>query len=252
MSDRSLHYLHMSERSFIMPRGEGKGCPMTATTRQQILAAAAQVLRERGLVGMTTRTIARAAGLADGTLYVHFPHKEDLILAVIQEQLPHFTAAMQADPADPRPLAMALEGLIRAALRYTAALIPLSAALFADPDLLARQQDALTQRQAGPHLLYQRVAAYIMAEQQRGRINAHLNPLSVAALLLGPCFQYAFLRQFIGAAPLPMTEEEFVTGLVQTLIAGLAPSPAGELPTKDHAHEGEHDDNADVPLTSHH
>ncbi len=220
---------------------------MTLTTRQQILAAAAHVLHERGLTGMTTRTIARQAGLADGTLYVHFPHKEDLILAAVQEQLPTFTARMRADPADPRPLADGLAEFVHAALRYTAALIPLSAALFADPALLARQQATLKERQAGPHLLYQRVADYITAEQQRGRINAHLEPLSVAALLLGPCFQYAFLRHFVGADPLPMTEEQFVTNLVQTLIAGLAPPTSERLPTNDQTREGDPDDDPDTP-----
>ncbi len=197
---------------------------MSLSTRQQILAAAAHVLREYGLVGMTTRTIARQAGVADGTLYVHFPHKEDLILATIEEELPRFTAAMHADAADPRPLAVALEEFIRAALRYTAALVPLSAALFADPALLTRQQAALAERQVGPHLLYERVADYIVAEQRRGRINEHADPLSVAALLLGPCFQYAFLRHLVGADPLPVTEGEFVTNLVQTLMLGLNPS----------------------------
>lgn len=206
---------------------------MSLSTRQQILAAAAYVLRERGLVGMTTRTIARQARLADGTLYVHFPHKEDLILATIEEELPRFTAAMHADSVDPRPFAVALEEFIHAALRYTAALIPLSGALFADPDLLTRQQAAFTERQVGPHLLYRRVADYITAEQRQGRINEQADPLSVAALLLGPCFQYAFLRHLVGADPLPMTEGQFVTNLVQTLMICLVPL------ANDQTHEGD-------------
>ena len=43
-------------------------------TRQHILETAERVLQERGLARVTTRDITRAAGLADGTLYVHFPH----------------------------------------------------------------------------------------------------------------------------------------------------------------------------------
>lgn len=219
---------------------------MPLTTRQQILSAAATVLRERGLLGTTTRNIAREAGLADGTLYVHFPHKEDLILATIQELLPRFTAAMQDDP---RPLEVTLEAFIRAALQYTAALIPLSAALFADPVLLQRHQAALKERQVGPHLLYLRVAAFVQAEQQRGRINERLDPLGVAALLLGPCFHYAFLCHFVGADPLPITESQFVTQLVHTLQQGVAPSIGPDPPTTDNPKGNYHAD-SDIPIAT--
>src|SRR5579859_2812167 len=110
--------------------------PEAGTTRQQILAAAARVLRERGLVGMTTRNIARQAGLADGTLYVHFQHKEDLILATIAAELPRFGATTPFEPGQSRPLEAVLEEIVRAVLLYSTALVPMTGALFADPDLL--------------------------------------------------------------------------------------------------------------------
>ncbi len=57
--------------------------------RQQIFDATEQVLRVKGFAG-TTREIARIAGCADSTLYNHFGSKEDLLMAVLQENLPDF------------------------------------------------------------------------------------------------------------------------------------------------------------------
>lgn len=192
--------------------------------RQQILEAAGRAIEARGLGRVTTREIAREAGCADGTLYVHFPHKEDLFFAVVQENVPAFTAMLREDLVGERPLGVGLEEVASAAVRYYAKLIPMSASLFADGGLLARQREAMEERGVGPHLLHERVAEYVEAEQRLGRIDGGLDPLGVAALLLGPCFQYAFLERFTGKDPLPgMTEEQFVSGLVRTLVAGLTP-----------------------------
>ncbi|HZU16911.1 MAG TPA: helix-turn-helix domain-containing protein, partial [Candidatus Dormibacteraeota bacterium] len=40
--------------------------------RERIVAAAARVIRERGVVNATTREIAREAGVSEGSLYNHF------------------------------------------------------------------------------------------------------------------------------------------------------------------------------------
>jgi len=76
--------------------------------------------------------------------------------------------------------------------------------------------------QGGPEQIYQRVAAYIAAEQQIGRIRQDYEPRDVAAALLGPCFQYAFMRHFLGRDPFDQTEQEFVTCVLEPLITGLA------------------------------
>ena len=47
--------------------------------REQVLAAAERVLLERGLRNTTMADVAEAAGLAKGTLYLHFESKDDLL-----------------------------------------------------------------------------------------------------------------------------------------------------------------------------
>jgi AcrR family transcriptional regulator len=52
--------------------------------RQQILEAAMEVFATRGFATATTAEIARAAGVAEGTIYNYFPSKRALLITVIQ------------------------------------------------------------------------------------------------------------------------------------------------------------------------
>ena len=58
--------------------------PMT-DKRRQILDAALALCAEDGLQGAATARIARAAGVANGTLFHHFPSKELLIQQLYQD-----------------------------------------------------------------------------------------------------------------------------------------------------------------------
>jgi AcrR family transcriptional regulator len=52
-------------------------------TRQRIVEAAWGVIAERGLAGLTTRHVARAAGISHGMCHYHFESKDDMVLAVV-------------------------------------------------------------------------------------------------------------------------------------------------------------------------
>jgi hypothetical protein len=118
-----------------------------------------------------------------------------------------------------------LEEIALAAIRLSDKLIPLAAALFADTRLLARQRQILRESGGGPKEAFDLIAAYISEEQHLGRIHREAAPLVVSALLLGPCFHWAFLRQGIGNNLLPMTDQEFATALATEITRGLAPPP---------------------------
>lgn len=63
--------------------------------RHQILDAAARVFAEKGFHPTTIRDIARAAGLADGTIYNYFDNKTALLLAIFERM----KEAVQQDAA---------------------------------------------------------------------------------------------------------------------------------------------------------
>jgi AcrR family transcriptional regulator len=188
-------------------------------TRQIIIEATERIIQSKGLARTTTKEIAREAGCAEGTLYKHFEDKESLFLTVIQENLPDFAQIMHADRAGTGTVAENLEEIALAAIQYYEKLLPLAISVFADADLLARQRTWMQEQQRSPIRIYERVATYVEAEQRIGRIDEQIAPLSLAALLLGPCFQYAFNRYFMGQDPFPQqTEQQFVHNFVQTLL----------------------------------
>jgi AcrR family transcriptional regulator len=71
--------------------------------RQRILDSARAALAERGPDGVSMGEIADRAGVTRSVLYDHFPSKERLLLAVIEEHHANFMLGLQA-AGDRRPL----------------------------------------------------------------------------------------------------------------------------------------------------
>jgi len=208
-----------------------------ADTRDRILDAAAHVMRTRGFARTTTKEIARAAGYSEATLYKHFTDKTDLFLAVLKERLPSLgstlgalSAALDADtsspvgPATRESLASRLAATARGAIAFYEASFPISASVFSEPELLAAHHAAVTRQGAGPQYPVEALARYLRLEQERGRIQAGADCAAAASLLLGSCFQYAFLRCFAQLPPDPEAAAAHATAIAATLLAGLEPA----------------------------
>jgi TetR/AcrR family transcriptional regulator len=56
--------------------------------RRQILDAAAELFAHRGFAGTTTRQIAAAVGTTETVLFRHFPTKESLYAAILEDRVP--------------------------------------------------------------------------------------------------------------------------------------------------------------------
>ena len=220
-------------------------------TRDRILDAAAHVMRTRGFARTTTKEIARAAGYSEATLYKHFQDKTDLFLAVLKERLPSLgstlsalsagidadadtSAANDADAgtnghADAKTaaresLASRLTGTARGAIAFYEASFPISASVFSEPELLTAHHAAVTRQGAGPQYPLEALARYLRLEQGRGRIRPGADCDAAASLLLGSCFQYAFLRCFAQLPPDPDAAAGHATAIAATLLAGLQPA----------------------------
>jgi AcrR family transcriptional regulator len=186
-----------------------------AGTRAQLVDAAERVLRAKGLARATTKEIAREAGYAEGTLYLHFADKLDLVRAVHEKLLPAFIEVVRHLPER-----------ARGALRLYRDVLPLGSSLFADPELLRRYRVRLADRGGGPHRAWEPVVAYLRAEQALGRVAADADPAAAALLLLGACQQLVFVELMTGPETLPFRDRPDPAGeLVATLLAGLSPAP---------------------------
>ncbi|WP_433256253.1 TetR/AcrR family transcriptional regulator [Streptosporangium sp. CA-135522] len=169
------------------------------STRERIVDAAAQVMRDQGLARATTKEIARTAGCSEALLYKHFRAKEDLFLAVLQERvpggLPRLLAGL-ADEAGRDTVVGTLERVAHAAITFYDESFPMAASIFSELRLLEGYRAAMRERGAGPQTVNAGLAAYLRAEQALGRVRPEADPEAVAALLLGACLQHAFLRHF--------------------------------------------------------
>jgi AcrR family transcriptional regulator len=117
------------------PPGEAKQRADARRNRERILAAAREQFAERGL-DVHMERIARAADVGVGTVYRHFPAKEDLLRALADERFAAFAeAANEAlEAEDPWE---GFCGLMRECARTTAEDRALSEAMDQLPELCA-------------------------------------------------------------------------------------------------------------------
>lgn len=87
------------------------------TTRARLANAAYETVAESGLSALTMRTVATAAGVSPGALLHHFPDKNALIIAAIEQALTlardDSAALLDARPIGPEPLLRALLAELR-------------------------------------------------------------------------------------------------------------------------------------------
>jgi len=68
-----------------------------AQTQDRLMAAAARVFAERGIIGASVEEICEAAGFTRGAFYSNFTDKDSLVLALIRQSVKaQYTAAEQA------------------------------------------------------------------------------------------------------------------------------------------------------------
>jgi AcrR family transcriptional regulator len=189
-------------------------------TRERILDAAAELMRTRGVIRTTTKEIAKAAGFSEATLYKHFRDKEEILLKVLGERMPG-DRRLPVRPGE-EPVGRNLFRVARGALDFYREAFPMLGSLLSEPSLMAAHRASLSKYGAGPHHAVERVAAYLRAEQELGRIPADADPDAAASLLIGACFQQAFFLYYAGgpaAAPAP---DETALALARTVARALA------------------------------
>jgi AcrR family transcriptional regulator len=196
---------------------------VTVSTRDTILDAAAHVMRTRGFARATTKEIAKAAGYSEATLYKHFQDKTELFLEVLHVKVPSFRPFVEELAKRPGAgsLRENLTATARAAIEFYLETFPMSASMFSEPDLLTAHRTSISRQGAGPHRPVEALAGYLRAEQQAGRVRLDADPDAGAALLLGACFQYAFLHCFAQRQADRAAAEAYAESIAETLVTGL-------------------------------
>ena len=194
------------------------------STRDRMVDAAAEVMRARGLAHATTKEIARAAGFSEAALYKHFRDKTELFLAVLTERTPGALRTLMAglgERVGTDTVHRHLTDIARAAIEFYSHSFPMAASLFAEPVLFAAHRAVLRERNAGPQHVHDAVADYLAAEQLLGRVRPDADVQAATALLIGACFQRAFLDHFTEP---PADLDAVAASLAATIATGIVVS----------------------------
>lgn len=192
----------------------GSSDPRALRTREVVLAAAAELMHERGFGGCTIDALIERTGVAKTTIYRHWPGRAELLADTVntivkQRPLPntgtvrgdlveYFTLAsheMEKDRLNLNRSLATIAGLIEAAKR--------------DPALTAVSEQMVA-------TIVQTVRDLIARGKVRGEIARKRDVNAVSNLIIGAIFvQRAFLN-------LPLTDK-YVIEIVDTFLEGARP-----------------------------
>jgi TetR/AcrR family fatty acid metabolism transcriptional regulator len=79
------------------PKSSAPRRARSAAKYQAILDAALEVFARKGFYEAKITEIARAAGVADGTIYLYFKNKDDLLISLFEAKLEEVNAGLQRD-----------------------------------------------------------------------------------------------------------------------------------------------------------
>lgn len=188
--------------------------------RTQILNAATRVFAEKGFHRATIKDIARAAGIADGTIYTYFKSKTEVLLGILDrlnetnEREFHFAEVYSQD----------LRSFFTAYVRHRLTLVWENTEVFQAilPELLSNAELRET--------YYQRIIApttalgerYFQMIHEQGLLHIHDAPLTVraiAGMILG-----LLTLHLLGDEQIATRREELPELLTSLLLDGMLPA----------------------------
>jgi AcrR family transcriptional regulator len=79
------------------PRSKALSQQMKAESRKAIISAALELFAKKGFSATTTDAIARKAKVSKGLIFTHFPTKQEILLAIINEEFDRLFPASRED-----------------------------------------------------------------------------------------------------------------------------------------------------------
>jgi AcrR family transcriptional regulator len=197
-----------------------------AANRRRLLDAAADEFAAKGLDGANINEISLAAGLAKGTVYNHFPSKQALFLAVVEEACELAAAgatAVRSDAATSERLRAVLASDVEWARRHEPfARVLVEEVISANPRFYPQVLEA-----AAPFI--SRVREILADGVERGEVRADLSVDELALSFVG-FGDLALIQHWGSSGRWPSLESipELVVGL---FLEGAAPRPTAQSET---------------------
>lgn len=190
----------------------------TGERRGQILRAALDVFSRRGFHGATIREIASTAGLAEGTIYLYFPSKQDVLRGVI--------GLIADDGALPAPEEFAPEddegfllALVRGRVQTLARHASFIRLVVHEADLHEDVRREFFRRLHDPFVGQFR--AYLDARIAAGAFRP-VNTEVAASICFRMVMSYLMTQHVLGFAGVKYDDDEYLGEMVALLLRGLA------------------------------
>ena len=194
--------------------------PATAL-REHLIEVTEGLLAGAPIAALTTRDIARSAGVSDGVLYNYFEDKTDLVVAALVRR--YRRLARKFVEALPEAGSATIEdNLVAFASGLLALLVeslPMVAGLLTEPVLFHRLFNEIHRDELSPQYMQARVGEYLRDEQRLGRLPA-VDVTPVGTLLMGAVVVMA-LSDAIAPAPDKAPPSAGIGPIVATILRGL-------------------------------
>lgn len=212
----------MAESSFTSPPAR-RGRPASTgkgDKRARILKGAIQVFAKKGFYTARVADIAKAAGVADGTIYLYFKNKDDILISLFEERFDHVIATLRAElPGLPDAVAR-LRHLIDLQLGTMEKHRDLAEVITVN----LRQSTRFLRQYAAPRFSqYLEIMSGVIAEGQRdGSLRADVNPTIVARMIFGSIDGLALTWALGSGTPGELSKA--AAQLTEVLVRGLRPA----------------------------
>lgn len=175
--------------------------PAASPARAAVLAAALDLLTQRGYEATTVEAIRKASGVSIGSIYHHFGGKEGIAAALYLDALRDYQAGFLAALQGRHGARTGIEAAVRFDVDWIAANPDAARLLLADRE--ARAAAAATDDlRATNRAFFSAVQAWMAPRAARGEIR-RLDPDLFEALVLGPSHAYA-RHHLAGRATTPL------------------------------------------------
>jgi len=215
-ADLSIMAVKMSERSFVeclLKKGDAMDAPRLRGTlrdrrqrridrrRREIIDATVRIIAEQGYANTTTKAIADAADIAEGTLYNYFESKRDILLGILQQFQQEADELL--DEIESLEWAADPVAIVEWGLNLLLTRLPFTRVLFAeswtDDDLL---REYAIERVM---VVYRRVKSFLVGKMKSGAFRS-VDPDLATKMVLGLCLA-PVLPVMRGVAEPPSSEE---------------------------------------------
>src|SRR5882724_5813151 len=179
MSESSLS----SGRAGRKPKASGAKRKRASDKRDRILAAAVKVFAKSGFHGTRVSEVAKAAGVADGTIYLYFRSKDELLVSLFEDRVEKLLVYMTSELANLPDAPTKLRRVIELQLGLLEGERDLAEVI----TVIIRQSSKLIKEYAAPKFgAYLDAIAHVVTEgQASGEFRRDVSPHLVARATFG-------------------------------------------------------------------